>query len=326
MRCKSQDNFPGHWVAEFGDAACRLEFTVVSAYLFALLAPMALVGSKTQLVLLGTGTPRPDPDRSGSAAAIIVNGVSYLVDCGPGIVRRASAARLKVGDALAPSNLKTVFITHLHSDHTLGYPDLIFTPWVVGRKTPLEAYGPTGLQEMTSNILAAYKEDIDVRTHGLEHGNTTGFHVNVHEVKPGLIYKDSNISVTAFSVKHGSWKEAFGFRFETADRVIVFSGDTAPCEALEHAAQSADILVHEVYETHEAAPENRAGGEDWPAYLKAYHTSADELGAIAARCNPKLLVLTHVLKRQATDRQLLDEVRQAGFKGKVVIGKDLQVY
>ena len=291
-----------------------------------LLVPFAITATKTQLVMLGTGTPRPDPDRFGSAAAVVVNGCSYLFDCGPGIVRLASAARAKVGDALAPANLKTVFITHLHSDHTLGYPDLILSPWVVGRTAPLEAYGPAGLSDMTTHILAAYHEDIDIRTRGLEHGNTTGCVVNVHEVKPGVVYRDANVTVTAFYVKHGSWKEAFGYRFETADRVIVFSGDTAPCDALEQAAKNADILVHEVYETQESSPENRSGGEDWPAYLHAYHTSAAELGAIAARCKPKLLVLTHVLKRNATDAQLLQEVKQAGFKGKTVIAADLQIY
>jgi len=299
---------------------------MVAALMIVLMAPLFVAGSKTQLVMLGTGTPRPDPERSGPAAAIVVNGDSYLIDCGPGVVRRASAARTSVGDALAPANLKTVFVTHLHSDHTLGYPDLILSPWVVGRKTPLEAYGPAGLEDMTFHILAAYKEDIDVRVHGLEHGNNTGYLVHVHEVKPGLIYKDENVSVTAFYVKHGSWKEAFGFKFETADRTIVMSGDTSPCPEIEAAAMNADILVHEVYETGEAAPENRAGGEDWPAYLRAYHTSAQELGAIAGRCKPKLLILNHILKRHATDAQLLQEVRAGGFKGKVVVGKDLTVY
>jgi len=299
---------------------------MLTAILLAALAPLTLVGSRTQLVLLGTGTPRPDPNRSGPSAAIVVNGAAYLVDCGPGVVRRAAAAELKGVHELLAKNLKTVFITHLHSDHTLGYPDLILSPWVVGRKDPLEAYGPAGLADMTTHILAAYREDIDVRTHGLEHGNPTGFNVHVHEIKPGLVFEDANVKVTAFLVKHGTWKQAYGYRFETADRRIVMSGDTAPCAALEAAAQGADILVHEVYETGEASPENRAGGQDWPEYLREYHTSAEELGAIATRCKPKLLILNHILKRRATDAQLLQEIRGAGFKGRVVVGKDLTVY
>src|SRR5690242_10257228 len=121
--------------------------------------------SITQIVMLGTGTPAPDPDRSGPATAIIVNGTPYLVDFGPGVVRRAKAAQIERGiDALDPRNLRVVFATHLHSDHTVGYPDLILSPWVIGRKIPLEVYGPKGIKAMTEHILLAYAEDIKTRT------------------------------------------------------------------------------------------------------------------------------------------------------------------
>ena len=262
----------------------------------------------TQFVLLGTGTPRPDPTRFGQAAAVIVNGSSYLIDCGPGIVRRAAAMRAKGIEELASPKLSHVFITHLHSDHTLGYPDLIFSPWVVGRKDALEAYGPKGLRAMTDHLIAAYSEDVEVRTHGLEHGNQTGYKVHVHEVEQGVIYEDANVRVTAIPVKHGSWKHAFGYRFDTADRSIVFSGDTAPCEALEQAATGVDILVHEVYEASEAVPEQRPGGNDWPTYMRAYHTSAIELGQMAGRCYPKKLILNHVLMRHGSEAQLISEM------------------
>ncbi len=287
---------------------------------------LSLTQSKCQIVMLGTGTPRPDPERSGPASAIVVNGESYLIDCGPGIVRRASAANLTGIKALAARSLRRVFITHLHSDHTLGYPDLILSPWVVGRTAPLEAYGPHGLESMTNHILEAYGEDITVRTQGLEHGNTTGYKVHVTEVKPGVIYQDANVIVKAFLVKHGSWKEAFGFRFETSDRVVVFSGDTAPCESLVGAAKGADVLVHEVYEEAEAAPENRPGGSAWPRYLHEFHTSTVELGRIAAKAGVKELVLYHILRSKTTpDGQLIAEVRKGGFNGPVIVPRDLDV-
>ena len=104
---------------------------------------------KTQIVLLGTGTPSPDPDRFGPATAIVVNGTPYLVDFGPGVVRRAAAAYQKGVKGLSVVNLRLAFLTHLHSDHTAGYPDLILSPWAVGRNQPLEVYGPKGLKEMT---------------------------------------------------------------------------------------------------------------------------------------------------------------------------------
>ena len=120
--------------------------------------------TKTQVVLLGTGNPFPDPDRSGPATVIVVNGTAYLVDLGPGVVRRAKSAMFDKGiPALEPTKLRVAFVTHLHSDHTVGYPDRSLHPAVVGRKTPLEIYGPKGIKAMTENILAAWHEDIEER-------------------------------------------------------------------------------------------------------------------------------------------------------------------
>ena len=116
--------------------------------------------SGTAVVLLGTGTPNADPDRSGPAVAVVVNGQPYLVDFGPGVVRRAAAASRSGVDALEVTNLTRAFVTHLHSDHTVGYADLIFTPWVLGRAVPLQVYGPKGLRAMTRHLTAAYREDI----------------------------------------------------------------------------------------------------------------------------------------------------------------------
>src|SRR2546423_1983278 len=139
--------------------------------------------SRTQIVLLGTGNPSADPDRSGPSVAIVVNDTPYIIDCGPGVARRASAAFRKGVAGLAVPKLKTAFITHLHSDHTLGYPDLIFTPWVLERAEPLEAYGPRGLKRMTEHIERAWSEDVRLRLHGLEEANATGYRVNVHEIR-----------------------------------------------------------------------------------------------------------------------------------------------
>src|ERR1039457_3606047 len=148
---------------------------------------------KTQIVLLGTGTPLPDPDRSGPSTAIVVNGTAYIVDFGTGVVRQAAAARKKGVEGLEPVNLKIGFITHLHSDHTLGFPDILLTPWIMGRKEPLEVYGPVGTQLMAENILKAYEFDIKTRTEGAEHANNTGYKVNVHEIQPGIVYRDQNV-------------------------------------------------------------------------------------------------------------------------------------
>jgi ribonuclease Z len=120
----------------------------------------------TRVILLGTATPLPDPERAGPSTAVVANGMPYLVDAGTGVVRRAAAARDKGIDALRPVNLRIAFLTHLHSDHTLGLPDLMITPWVMGRKEPLELYGPPGTKSMVDRILEAYAVDRRIRIEG----------------------------------------------------------------------------------------------------------------------------------------------------------------
>ena len=277
--------------------------------------------SKTQLVLLGTGTPNADPERSGPSLAIIVNNTSYVVDCGPGVVRRAAAASKKKISSLEASKLNRLFITHLHSDHTIGYPDFILTPAVLERTGPLEVYGPKGLQLMTDHLLAAYKEDIDIRIEGLEHGNPDAYKVNVHEINEGIIYKDSNILVKAFKVNHGSWPEAYGYRFETKDKVIVVSGDCTYSENLIKNAQGCDILVHEVYSFEGFIKRDKK----WQAYHSVFHTSTAQLAEIANQINPKLLVLTHQLLWGSTKESMLAEIKQF-YNGRVAYGNDLDIY
>lgn len=280
----------------------------------------APAATATKVVLLGTGTPAPDPERSGPATAIVVGDTAYLIDFGPGVVRRAAAAAAKGIPAVRPENLKTAFLTHLHSDHTVGYPDLIFTPWVMARKDTLNVYGPKGLQAMTDHILAAWKEDIDIRTQGLEH--RWPLRVSAHEIKPGLVYTDPLVRVTAFLVPHGQWDEAFGYRFDTPDRVIVISGDTRPSTELVKACRRCDILIHEVYPMG-----SRATMPDWPKYRAQYHTSTQELAEIARQSEPRLLIVYHRTGGLTNfpDEQYLKEIGQS-YSGKVVIGHDLEIY
>lgn len=284
-------------------------------------APSTQDTSITKVVLLGTGTPVADPDRSGPSVAVVVNDTPYLVDFGPGVVRRASAAFQKGIRALRASNLKHIFATHLHSDHTAGYPDLILTPWVLGRDEPLEVYGPEGIREMTEHILAAYQRDIYMRLYGLEPANADGYKVNVHEIKPGIVYVDSNVTVEAFPVKHGSWHHAFGYKFRTPDKNVVISGDTSPCESLIEAAEDCDILIHEVY----CRSRFEKRSPEWKQYHASFHTSSTELARIASQVKPGLLILYHQLFWGATDEELLAEIREE-YTGNVVSGKDLEVY
>ena len=275
----------------------------------------------TRLVLLGTGTPNAEPDRSGAALAVVVNGTPYLVDAGAGVVRRANAAYQAGEEGLAVKGLATLFLTHLHTDHTVGLPDLIYTPWVLEREAPLRIIGPAGTEAMARHLTEAYEADVLIRLDGMEPANPTGYQVEAQDAAPGLVYEDANVRVTAFEVAHGDWPHSFGYRFETPDRVIVISGDTAPTEAIAEYCRGCDILVHEVY--------SQAGWEKrdpvWQRYHAASHTSGPALGRIAALANPKLLVLTHQLLWGATPEELMAEVR-SGFSGPIVYGNDLDVF
>ena len=297
----------------------------------ALVAALAVLGcvktpgaaqTRTQIVLLGTGTPYPDPGRFGPSVAIVVDDRPYLVDVGSGVTRRAVEAARRGVKGLSLDRLQSAFITHLHSDHTLGLADLILTPWVLGRTEPLVLYGPPGLRRMAEHIVAAYSEDIEVRTSGLEGLATAGNQVIVHEVAPGVAYRDAEVTVTAFAVGHGSWKQALGYRFETPDRTIVISGDAAPSPSIAESCNGCDVLLHEVYSETGFSKLSRAAQE----YYRAFHTSTRELAELASRARPNLLVLYHQLYvGGSTEQSLLGEI-ESQYDGRVVSGRDLQVW
>jgi ribonuclease Z len=222
---------------------------------------------------------------------------------------------------LEVDKLAIAFLTHLHSDHTVGLPDLLLTPWVLQRDSPLELYGPEGTEAMAGHILKAYDADIKYRLYGLEPVNNQGWRINAHTVKEGLVFEDKNVKVEAFSVRHGSWPNAYGYRFTTPDRVIVISGDAAPDATLEKYAKDADILIHEVY----SVEGFQRRDPYWQKYHSNNHTSSHELGEMASRAKPKLLVLYHILFWGASGETVLSEVREK-YSGEVVLGKDLDVF
>lgn len=277
----------------------------------------------TAIVFLGTGTPYPQPDHQGPSLAVIVNGKAYLVDAGVGVTRQASAASINGSPSLNMENLSIAFITHLHSDHTLGLADLILTPWVIARTVPLELYGPPGIQAMAANILKAYEKDINIRIHGLEGANATGYKVNAHEAVPGMVYQDANVKVTAFLVEHGSWPEAYGYRFETAGKSIVISGDTSPSKGVVDACHGCDVLIHEVYSGYGGTSQKNP--EEWMKYMAAFHTSAQQLGIIATQARAKTLIVTHFVTMGTTDQTEMVSLIKKGFAGTVIVARDLDV-
>jgi ribonuclease BN (tRNA processing enzyme) len=297
------------------------KFTFITALFIATCGILNAQNSDTKLVLLGTGTPFADPTKSGPSLAIVVNNTSYIVDCGPGVVRRAAEASKLGFPSLEAAQLKTLFITHLHSDHTIGLADIILTPAVLDRNAPIRIYGPVGSKKMTDDLMSAYKEDIAIRINGLEKGDAIAYQVYTNEIKEGQIYKDSNLTVTAFNVQHGQWDNAFGYVFQTKDKKIVISGDCTYSENLIKYAKDCDILVHEVYS--DAGLKKRT--QRWQDYHSTFHTSTYQLADIANIVKPKLLILNHQLTFGTSLQSLLDELKSK-YAGPVVNGADLDVF
>lgn len=273
-------------------------------------------GDSTTVIMLGTGMPAPNPDRSGPSTAVVVGTRVFLFDSGPGVMRRVAAAKLPIDGPTA------LFLTHLHSDHTLGLPDLIFTSWVMGRSVPMRIFGPPGTKAMTDHLMAAWAEDIDIRTNGLEHGRPGGQRVEAHEVRAGVVYDSAGVKITAVPVPHGSWKVALGFRIDAPHKSIFISGDTRYSADLARAAANVDVLIHEVYSAERVQPEKRPGGDAWPNYMTSFHASDVEVGRVAAKAKPKLLVLYHIVGPY-TAEALTAGVRKGGYRGKVVVANDL---
>lgn len=290
---------------------------------------------ETKLVLLGTGTPNACPNASGPSSAVVVGDRAYLVDFGPGVVRQAAKAYFQGVEALRPDRLAVAFCTHLHTDHTAGYSDLIFTPWVLERAEPLQVYGPKGIRHMTEHILAAYETDIDFRLNGFEKANAVGYQVQATEIEPGIVYQDDRVTVEAFLVSHGTLL-SYGYKFVTEDRTIVISGDTAPLDIVAEKAKDCDILLHEVEYTGGIS----AREPKWQKYHREVHTLSVDLAEVAKKAQPKLLVTYHRIYHMNVQdntkdldaemawrcEAILKEIRDAGYDGPVVNGNDLDVF
>ncbi len=278
---------------------------------------------RTRLIMLGTAAgPRPQSARSAPAQAIVVDDAVYVVDCGDGVARQLVLAGIPL------RNVRDIFITHHHSDHNADYGNLILLAWAAGLRGPVDSWGPPPLARMTDLFFEMNAADIDART--ADEGRVPLRPlVHAHELRTGgEVMHDQNVRVTAAVVHHPPMVPAFAYRFDAADRSIVFSGDTTRVESLVTLARNADVLVHEA--VYDAAAIDRLvasvpNAADLRRSILSHHTTADEVGRVAAEAKVGTLVLSHLSPSDdptITERMWIDAVR-AHYSGRIVVAKDL---
>jgi ribonuclease BN (tRNA processing enzyme) len=284
--------------------------------------PAADAAPKSRLILLGTaGGPTPKPNRAAPSQVIVVNGASYVVDCGNGVARQMVLAKLKL------ASIRDVFLTHHHSDHNADYGNLLLLAWATDLARRVDCYGPPPLAEMTRLFLAL--NDYDIRTRMADEGRPPlKDMISAQEISEGgLVMQDDNVRVTAALVDHPPVVPALAYRFDCPDRSIVISGDTRPSKNLVKLAQGADVLVHEVMHlpSLDQLIATEPNAKTLREHLLASHTTTEQIGRIATEAGVKTLVLSHFVPGGypfLKDEVWFDAVRPT-FSGNLVVGRDL---
>ena len=270
-----------------------------------------------RVTLLGTGVPTPVMERFGPGTLVEAGGEVMVFDAGRGVLQRLFQIKASLNE------MRSLFLTHLHSDHIVGLPDLWLIGWLIGRpQTPLRVWGPRGTAKMMEHLDAAFQYDIRIRAYD-DRLHPDGATVLAKDIEEGVVYEHNGIKVTAFEVDHAPIHPAFGYRVDYAGRSVVISGDTRYCENLIRYAKGVDVLLHEVI----AAQMIRSRSTSNPEAMEnviAHHTTPEQAGEIFTKVKPRLAVYTHIIPVTAREKDIIPPTRQT-YAGPLEAGEDLMV-
>jgi len=265
-----------------------------------------------KVTLLGTGSPQPRMDRFGPSILVEAGDKKLLFDCGRGVAQRIEQIKIPF------TQIDALFLTHLHSDHVVGIPDLWLTGWARGRKVPLQVWGPTGTKEMMSHLAEAFQFDIQIRQED-DRLPSQGVAVVAKDIEQGVIYDNAGIKVTAFTVDHGRVKPALGYCIDFGGHSVVLSGDTRFSENLIHFAEGTDVLIHEVIDPDAFRAKNPLVSPERFQAIVGHHTTAEQAGTIFARVKPKLAVYSHIVPGDSSG---LVPLTRKTYSGPLEVGED----
>ncbi len=267
-----------------------------------------------EVIILGSGSPLPDPERAGPSTLVRVAGYDFLFDCGRGVLMRSAAV------PVLPVSFKAVLFTHLHGDHTSDFNDVVTMRWVMSPgPNPLHVIGPVGTQKFVNATLKALETDIGYRL--AHHGDlNAGPELITQEVEQGVVLEDEKVTITASPTDHRPVHPSVGFRIESEGGSVVIAGDTVPCLGLDSLCVDADVLVQTAIRRSlvEAVPSQRF--QD----ILDYHSDTEDAGRTAAHGRVKTLVLNHCVPAPApgTEDEWVAEAA-AHFSGKILVSHDL---
>ncbi|HEY1111954.1 MAG TPA: MBL fold metallo-hydrolase [Chitinophagaceae bacterium] len=294
----------------------------ITSLLLIFIATLSLAQS-IKVTLLGTGGPVPSIERFGPSTLVEAGGQKFLFDCGRGAGQRLWQLKTRLGA------VNHLFLTHLHSDHVVGIPDLWLTGWIpaaYGRRAePLRVWGPSGTEAMMDGLQQAYTWDITTRSKEMNKSDT-GIRVAATNIREGVVYEQSGVKITAFTVNHAEFIDsALGYRVDYAGRSVVLSGDTRYSENLVRYARGADVVIHEVAAASEASMQN----SPLVNQVLGFHTSPEDAGRVFAQVKPRLAVYSHIILLTVDPAlpppTLNDLLRRTAstYKGPLQIGEDL---